>query len=798
MSSYPTGRGHGDGGGSRIALAAGAVALVAATAVALWHAGAPDGAEPEPGPAGPRAALTPLDGLGPGEAGPSDDGPPDAAKWLKKVTVTVPAEGEAEVTGVADASRWRGIGLPRDEGSRFIPKIVKDPAEIRVKIYWANDKGQVIYSFMSSYPPGWEGVRVPLSIAGAHVEMKVNKLEIRRTPHGPDLAELARTLRELVARSPMPVVIDARSAVPFRCVMGALAACLRAGVRTPKFQAPPPPGGGGTGWSLPASPDGVRTPADIFEGLKEAADRSLRDTWGLPNVCCRIRADANAPYGKVQGVMVAAMRAYVWRLSFVGSVDGREVEIGPAYDAPDLPAAKATAEADSPVFVHDEFDLPGDIEHPVFVHEEVEVIDRVETEDDARRRAQENTISDIPLTGTGVVGGIGVGRGGAGTFGYRQGGGRKRAALRGGGSRSSEAAVDAALGWLARHQEPDGRWDGERKYEPTDPGADTDPGVTGLALLAFLGAGHTEKTGKFSANVRNGVAWLISQQAANGSIGDGFDGGLGYHHAIAGLALAEAYGMSRVARTGVAAQNAVDYSIDVHQAEYSGWRYKPKTPADTSVMGWFVMQLKSAKVAGLRVDGKTFQSATDFIDRCTKEGRLVSYQPERSATPTMTAVGMACRQFMGWKRDNQVLQTGADYLMYHLPKWEGGGCDFYYWYYGTLAIFQTGGHRWKRWNASLRDMLIERQRRGVPALDGSWDPVGAWCEKGGRVYSTAMGALCLEVYYRYLPLYKLTDNERAEFDLPPGTRLAILSSPPAGGRSRPLGPRVRAALSSIP
>jgi hypothetical protein len=50
-------------------------------------------------------------------------------------------------------------------------------------------------------------------------------------------------------------------------------------------------------------------------------------------------------------------------------------------------------------------------------------------------------------------------------------------------------------------------------------------------------------------------------------------------------------------------------------------------------------------------------------------------------------------------------------------------------------------------------MLLEHQRRGADD-DGSWDPVGVWCGKGGRVYSTAMGALCLEVYYRYLPLYK--------------------------------------------
>ena len=84
----------------------------------------------------------------------------------------------------------------------------------------------------------------------------------------------------------------------------------------------------------------------------------------------------------------------------------------------------------------------------------------------------------------------------------------------------------------------------------------------------------------------------------------------------------------------------------------------------------------------------------------------------------------------------------------------------YYWYYGTLTVFQVGGEPWKKWNASLRDMLCENQRRGGPMdgssndVDGSWDPVCTWASRGGRVYSTAMGALSLEVYYRYLPMYR--------------------------------------------
>ncbi len=406
-----------------------------------------------------------------------------------------------------------------------------------------------------------------------------------------------------------------------------------------------------------------------------------------------------------------------------------------------------------------------DVEHPVILHEDVEELDHMETEnnmDDNTARGEEEAISDIPTGGTGVVGNLGVGGGAAGAYGFRGGGGRRRAALRGGGSKKSENAVDRALEWLWRHQAADGHWDGEstfkgKKYEPDDPGENTDPGVTGLAILAFLGAGNTEKSGKekFQKTVRKGVAWLIRKQKANGSIGEGYDGKLGYNHPIAGLALAEAFGMAQVAATGRAAQKAVDYSTKVHQVEYGGWRYKAQMAADTSVTGWFVMQLKSSLIAGLKVSGRGFQGAARFLETVTKEGGKIAYKPSERGTPTMTAVGMLCRQFMGMKRDDPILTGGANYLARFPPEWDENTstANFYNWYYGTLVMFQMGGEWWNVWNATLSDLLTERQRRGPPAVDGSWDPDGFWCSSGGRVYSTALGCLCLEVYYRYLPIY---------------------------------------------
>jgi hypothetical protein len=416
------------------------------------------------------------------------------------------------------------------------------------------------------------------------------------------------------------------------------------------------------------------------------------------------------------------------------------------------------------------------VENPVVVHEQAEITDHFETDNDMdsqTARGHEDAISDIPLGGTGVTGVMGVGGGGmAGCFGYRDGGGRKRAVARFGGSPATESAVEAALRWLKRHQSADGSWDAYKYESNAGSSVRIKVGCTGLALLAFLGAGHTEKAGKFSDQVRRAQAWLIKQQKPDGGIyerkGRGYHTSAGYNHSVAGLALAESFGMAKNPEVGKAAQKAVDCSLNVFQKSYGAWRYDPKTSEDTSVTGWFVMQLKSAKIAGLRVDNAGFQGATNFLNRVTNKRGLVSYDGHKRPSPAMTSVGMLSRQFMGVPNSDPLLKGGAAYLDKYRPDWDSAGRQphlgtgangFYYWYYGTLAMFQMGGAHWKEWNKATKKALLEHQCKGGPMdgslndKDGSWDPQALHDKRGGRVMTTAMGALTLEVYYRYLPMY---------------------------------------------
>ena len=114
----------------------------------------------------------------------------------------------------------------------------------------------------------------------------------------------------------------------------------------------------------------------------------------------------------------------------------------------------------------------------------------------------------------------------------------------------------------------------------------------------------------------------------------------------------------------------------------------------------------------------------------------------------MTAEALFCKQMLGIRRTNRSALEAVEYLLKNLP--QRSKQDLYYWYYGTLAMYQHGGEPWEQWNEALRDLLVADQRTDGD-FAGSWNPRAPWGDYGGRVYSTAISALCLEVYYRFLP-----------------------------------------------
>jgi hypothetical protein len=350
---------------------------------------------------------------------------------------------------------------------------------------------------------------------------------------------------------------------------------------------------------------------------------------------------------------------------------------------------------------------------------------------------------------------------------------RRGTALRNGGSLESEKAVENSLKWLAKVQQPEGNWSshqyggGAAQKDPhghdrKDGGKFADSGVTGLALLAFMGAGYTANDGEYAEHVDRGLKWLMLQQRS-----DGYLGGTAtyydqmYCHAIATFALAEACGMQDDAERSPELLRAVRLGVDfiVHrQSADGGWRYKKGDYGDMSMFGWQLMALKSADIAGVKVTPEVWNLMIAFLKKRSlgENSGLAAYRLEEAIpTPAMTAEALFCKQMIGIRRTNPACQEAVAYLRKHLPKITA--YDEYYWYYGTLAMFQYGDEAWNEWNNAQRDLLIRLQQTSGPNA-GSWDPKGKWAGIGGRIYSTALSTLILEVYYRYLPLYQSTQE----------------------------------------
>ncbi|MFA4987039.1 MAG: prenyltransferase/squalene oxidase repeat-containing protein, partial [Candidatus Brocadiia bacterium] len=346
------------------------------------------------------------------------------------------------------------------------------------------------------------------------------------------------------------------------------------------------------------------------------------------------------------------------------------------------------------------------------VEDEVENLDETTIEDLTEEEiGDEDAVSEQPLSED-KYGGLGVGGGfPTGAYGRHPGGKRTTKALINGGTKISEACVELGLKWLADHQESDGHWD-TKKWGGN---GDYDPGIAGLALLAFAGAGHTERSGRYMRVVRKAIDWLAAQQDAKGNFAPRTTM---YSHAIPTLALLEEAAMAPVPRTVAIAKKGLDYMISV-QNDYKAWRYWPKdNDNDMSVTAWCVMALKAAKVAGFDVPQGAWAGVKNFLDEVTEPNYgEVGYiaRPIKGATEqpyqrySMTACGMLCRLYMGMSREDRLIKNGAVILMENLPEWNqpGIGAQFYYyWYYGSLVLFQLEGDFWKKWNLKMRDMLV--------------------------------------------------------------------------------------------
>jgi hypothetical protein len=421
---------------------------------------------------------------------------------------------------------------------------------------------------------------------------------------------------------------------------------------------------------------------------------------------------------------------------------------------------------------------------------------------------------------------IGLGRGSPrgpdqGPFGPRRGprGPQSEKGGDGGGWQMDKLVLDG-LRWLARHQNADGSWTaaGVREHCTADaPCPDPkqvwtrnyDEGLTGMALLSFLGAGfsheskqwlldpNTQQRWQVGEVVKNGLRWLKGRQNEDGSFSR--DRAFLYNEALGALALTEAYGLTQHSAWREPAQRAIDFLQRAQRPNPSGsglwgWRYasrqeiEAKYPggsldetgkkelfdADLSVTGWCVMALKSAQLSKLRVAPESLQGALAFTQWVSLPDGQAGYLDPKVAgqkvsgvddhfqyhTASMSALAMCVRAFTAHDAADPFLEPAARRIAADLPRQgkDGLEADYYYWYYGSLALHQfdgpdsprASGKYWGPWNKAMVEALTATQNHDARSChDGGWLVPDRWCHSGGPVYATALNVLTAEVYYRY-------------------------------------------------
>jgi hypothetical protein len=310
-------------------------------------------------------------------------------------------------------------------------------------------------------------------------------------------------------------------------------------------------------------------------------------------------------------------------------------------------------------------------------------------------------------------------------------------------------SIARALDFIKSEQLPNGGWRADAHGESS--------GITSLAIMAFMAAGHTPGEGPYGETINKGIRWVLDHQEPNGMLIAKRSHGPMYDHGIATLMLAECYGMvskDDAPQVKKALEKAIrlileSQVVNKDRRHEGGWRYQVDSrDSDLSVTGWQVLALRAAKDIGCDVPAEAIDAAVDYVRNCaTPDNKGFGYQPGSGATPTLTGTGITCLEVCG-KHESREATGGAKALLENQLRH-----DSQYFYYGVyytgVGMFKMGGDYADKMHARLCNLLIETQD---PA--GSWSPRHGGEREAGKVYATSMSVLGLAIEYRYLPIYQ--------------------------------------------
>lgn len=533
--------------------------------------------------------------------------------------------------------------------------------------------------------------------------------------------------------------------------------------------------------------------SDKTEGAKAAAAAVIRRLEAAEETSQERLMKKHVPAWVVSGAIHVAIIALLILVLGTNDTSAKPPEkvLATTAEKTDDPKEENLTNEDLGVDSKIEFNLP-EIERvdKMTVEEKVTqdnigIPDTPSTDTQAQAPPGLNTSDLTTTTGfSGTEGGLMAGDSGRGgsslaTFPGRSGATKDRLIREGGGNKDSERAVALGLAWLARMQKNDGGWEYDQGSKEERACA------TGMSLLPFLAAGCTHKPSKdkgeenkYIKTVNAGLLFLMKSCATSGANAGRMSTNT-YAQAIATIPLCEAYGMTKDPVLRSYAQAAINYIIKI-QGPNGSWGYGANANGDTSIVGWQVQALQAAKLAGLVVDDRSIKKAIAFLNLAAGGSRksMYGYGDSAGAQPgtPLTAVGLLCRYYIdAWGPSHPGMIDGVAGLVKNAPAGTGGIRNMYYYYYATQVVHFYEGEDWKNWNEGpkgadgtrkngMRDWLVNSQVKKAddPAKLGSWDPEAGWFGSScGRLGTTCMCLLTLEVYYRHLPLYKRGNDGQA-------------------------------------
>lgn len=328
-----------------------------------------------------------------------------------------------------------------------------------------------------------------------------------------------------------------------------------------------------------------------------------------------------------------------------------------------------------------------------------------------------------------------------------------------GGTPQCEDAVVNALRWMQKTQNKNGSWTNSQPV-----------GMTGLALLAYLGHCETPNSAEFGQTVNDAIVYLVGVgMKNNGSLAkDLNDKHWPYEHAIATYALAEAYTFCSKQNINIpnlkeVVQMAGNHILNSQHGTSGGWDYNYDMTGgrggDSSIVCWHLQALKACNHTGIefRNMSSVVRNALEYLEKCQDKNGGVYYQPSHNNLPSMTGASMLCHQQWG-KSSRSTVRQAAKFASEVKFGYDTADADLYAHYYYGQAMMNRGGREWTEYNNKFRDEILKNQ-----AADGSWRKAPGGGQKLNAVaptyvsgeyslhYRTCLCTLMLEVYYRFLP-----------------------------------------------